>query len=169
MSEHRVAQFAESVEEYGRVHRTTAAEATETIAELIEEPAIGVPVPIEGVSLSELPVETDPTPAQLEAARTGITAAGLGVASYGTLTIESSPAGEEPTSLFGDRHVAVVAASDLVGDMRQAIERIDADVAGDGASTHILATGPSATADMGELAIGVHGPHEVHVVVVTDR
>lgn len=169
MSEHRVDQFAESVGEYGLVHRTTAAKATETIATLIEEPAVGTPIPIEDVTLSELPVETDPTPARLEAARTGVTAAGLGVASYGTITIESSPAGEEPTSLFVDRHVAVIAASDLVGDMHAAIERIAADIDGDGASTHVLTTGPSATADMGELAVGVHGPRTVHVVVVTDR
>jgi L-lactate dehydrogenase complex protein LldG len=30
----------------------------------------------------------------------------------------------------------------------------------------VLATGPSATADMGALVQGAHGPKEVHVVVI---
>ncbi|MFB6268738.1 MAG: lactate utilization protein C, partial [Halobacterium sp.] len=33
----------------------------------------------------------------------------------------------------------------------------------------VLATGASATADMGEIVTGVHGPQSVHAVVITDR
>ncbi|MFW5900663.1 MAG: LUD domain-containing protein, partial [Halodesulfurarchaeum sp.] len=47
-------------------------------------------------------------------------------------------------------------------------ERLEAEfTAGD--LSGILATGPSATADMGATVHGVHGPSEVHVIVVTDR
>ncbi len=169
MSQSRIAEFEASVGEYGTAHRTTAADAESTIADLIEEPAVGAPIPIDDVSLSSLPIELDPTPADLEAAKTGVTVAGLGIAPYGTITIQTTPAGDEPASLFPDRHVAVVAASDIAADMREAMSWIEADVSGDGPSTHILATGPSATADMGELEIGVHGPGEVDIVVVTDR
>ncbi|MFB6362014.1 MAG: LUD domain-containing protein, partial [Halobacteriales archaeon] len=37
-----------------------------------------------------------------------------------------------------------------------------------GRRSAVLTTGPSATADMGELVTGVHGPGDVHVVAVTD-
>jgi len=33
----------------------------------------------------------------------------------------------------------------------------------------ILATGPSATADMGGLVRGAHGPKEVHVVLLSEK
>ena len=39
----------------------------------------------------------------------------------------------------------------------------------EGNKSVVLATGPSATADMGTLVHGVHGPKDVHVVLVTDR
>jgi L-lactate dehydrogenase complex protein LldG len=32
----------------------------------------------------------------------------------------------------------------------------------------VLATGPSATADMGELVLGAHGPESVHVVILDE-
>jgi len=32
-----------------------------------------------------------------------------------------------------------------------------------------LATGPSATADMGALVRGAHGPERVHVLLIDDR
>ncbi|MFW5973924.1 MAG: LUD domain-containing protein, partial [Natrialbaceae archaeon] len=61
-----------------------------------------------------------------------------------------------------------VAASDLAGSMKAAYERLAEEFA-TGRDTQVLATGPSATADMGTLVQGVHGPHEVHVVVLEDR
>jgi len=33
----------------------------------------------------------------------------------------------------------------------------------------ILATGPSATADMGDLVLGAHGPRAVHALLLEDR
>jgi L-lactate dehydrogenase complex protein LldG len=61
-----------------------------------------------------------------------------------------------------------VAASDIEPGVKAAYERLG-DAAEAGQDTHVLATGPSATADMGALVEGVHGPHEVHVIVLEDR
>lgn len=148
------------------LERTTAADAQDAVAELLEPPAIGVPLPFDGVSLPET-VETAQTPDELEAATTGITAVEFAVANYGSVAIRSSPAGEEPISLYADVHVAVVAASDVLPDMEAAFERLGDD-ARNGADT-VLATGPSATADMGALVTGAHGPKAVHAVVIEDR
>ncbi|WP_306055960.1 LUD domain-containing protein [Natronococcus wangiae] len=149
-----------------RLERTTAANVRGILAEVLEPPAVGVPLPFDGVSLPEA-VETEPTPDELEAATTGITAVEFAVADYGSVAIRSSPTGEEPVSVYADVHAAVVAASDVLPDMEAAFERLGTDARG-GADT-VLATGPSATADMGALVTGAHGPKAVHAVVIEDR
>jgi L-lactate dehydrogenase complex protein LldG len=168
MGTDRVATFEAELEGTSTVHRTTAADFGEGLSGAITEPAVGTALDIDDVSLAEAPVETDPSPADIEAAETGVTPAGLGVADYGTVTLPSSSEPAEVISLYCTRHVAVLAESDLLADMPAAYERLDDEFAA-GTDTQILATGPSSTADMGELLRGVHGPHETHVVVVTDR
>jgi L-lactate dehydrogenase complex protein LldG len=150
------------------VHRTTADAFEETLEEAVATPAVGVPLPFEGVGLAETPVETDFAPSDLTAAETGVTPVGLGVADYGSVTVESTANGAELVSLYPPRHVAVLAASDIEPDMPAALDTLEAAIADDGRS-RVLATGPSSTADMGTLVQGVHGPKAVHVVVLEDR
>jgi L-lactate dehydrogenase complex protein LldG len=149
---------------------TSVAEFPERIPDLLEAPVVAADLPFEGVSYEELGVEVSrsPSPTELDAARTGITAAGLGIADYGTVTIRSTPGGEEFVSLYPERHVVCVAASDIVPDVPTAFERL-AEEFEEGRDSQILATGPSATGDMGGIVRGVHGPQEVHVVTVRDR
>ena len=162
-----VERFASEATDAGcEVRRTTADDFAGVVGTLVEPPAVGAPLPFEGVSLPD-GVTTDPTPSNLEAAETGVTAAGFGVADYGSVGIESTPAGDESISLWPGHHVAVLAASDVVADMRTGIERVGEIVNAGGDA--VLATGPSATADMGELVRGAHGPREVSVVVLEDR
>lgn len=162
------AEFVSALEDAGVSCVTTpAADATDAIAAATTAPAVGAPLPFEGVSLPPS-VETDPTTADLEAAATGITAARLGIADYGSVVLESTPAGDEPVGLYPETHVVVVAASDVVGGMATALERIAARVRETGRD-QIIATGPSATADMGDLVLGAHGPRAVHAVVLEDR
>ncbi|MFC7044687.1 LUD domain-containing protein [Halobacteriaceae archaeon GCM10025711] len=148
--------------------RTTAAEFGDALREAVEPPAVGVPLPFDGVSLDGTGVDRDPSAPDLAAAVTGVTPASLGIADYGSVVVESSPDGTEPVSLFPDRHVAVVAASDVVPDMPAAVERLG-EAFRDGRDNAVVATGPSATADMGELVRGAHGPKHVHVVLLEDR
>ncbi|MFC6718800.1 lactate utilization protein C [Natrialbaceae archaeon GCM10025810] len=161
-------RFERALEDLGvTVEYATAEEATERIAEAVEEPAAGVPLPFEGVSLPD-DLETDLSRVPLESLRTGVTPARFAIAEYGSLAIESTPDGDEPVSLYPDRHVAVVAESDVLPDLASAFDRLEAWFAG-GRDSVVFATGVSATADMGELVDGVHGPHDVHVIVVEDR
>jgi L-lactate dehydrogenase complex protein LldG len=148
------------------VTRTTPAEFEAALAEVVLEPAVGVSLPYEGVSLPRS-VTTDPTPAELEAARTGVTAACMGIAAYGSVVLPSTPEGSEPISLFPERHVAVLHQDDLVPGMPEALDRLGPALREDRGS-YIVATGPSATADMGALVTGAHGPKEVRVVLLTD-
>jgi L-lactate dehydrogenase complex protein LldG len=146
-------------------HRTAPADATAALADLVEPPAVGVPVP--GVSLPD-PVDVDPTPAALSAARTGVTPAAFGVADYGTVALPGTADGVEPVSLYPERHVAVVRERDVLPDVAAAFDRLGPRLDGDRESV-VLATGPSATADMGALVTGVHGPGEVDVLVVGEQ
>lgn len=100
----------------------------------------------------------------LEQARTGVSAARLAIASYGSLVLDYDGAGEA-VSLLPTRHVAVVRATDVVPDMKAAFQRIGPLLRARPSSL-VLATGPSATADMGALVRGAHGPETVHVLIL---
>ncbi|MCU4742580.1 LUD domain-containing protein [Halobacteria archaeon AArc-m2/3/4] len=147
------------------VTRVSRADVSSTLADLCDrEPSVvGAPLPWTDVSLPDS-ATTMPTPAELEAASTGITAAVSGIADYGSILLRSTADGVEPVSLFPDRHVAVLHEADVVPDMATAIGEQGEAFREEGASM-IVATGPSATADMGELVTGAHGPKEVHVVL----
>ena len=148
--------------------RTTAAEFTDALSTAADSRAVGTTLPFDGVSLDATDVVTDPTPAQLQAATTGVTPVGGAIAEHGTVLVESRPEGDELVALYPERHVAVLRESDLVPDTRTAMRELGDAFATEPGST-VLATGVSATADMGETVEGVHGPKEVHVIVLTDR
>lgn len=158
-------RFVSRAAEYGvDVTRVPAEEATGAIEEALESPAVGAPVAWEDVDLPA-EVTTGPTPAQLNAAVTGVTGASLAIADYGSLILRADERGSEPISLFVERHVAVLRADDVVPDMEAAFGWLGEELRGTRDSA-IVATGPSATADMGALVQGAHGPKTVEVVVV---
>lgn len=158
-------RFASRAADFGvELTRVAPDGARAAIEAAIERPAVGTPPGIEGVSLPA-DVTTDPTPAGLNDAVTGVTGASLAVAEYGSILLRADRRGSEPISLFVDRHVAVLREADIVPDMTAAFEWLGEALRATDDSV-ILATGPSATADMGALVQGAHGPKTVEVVVV---
>lgn len=158
-------RFTETAAEYGvEVTRAESDEsARDAIAERVTEPAVGVPLPFDA-TLPES-VTANPTPTELERATTGVTPAAGAVADYGSLVLRADGSGTEPVSLFVDRHVAVLPRDRIRPDMPAAFDWFGEQLrAGD--DSLIVATGPSATADMGALVQGAHGPETVAVVVV---
>ena len=149
--------------------------STETLPEVLAEvlaeegarPAVGAPLPFADLSPEQAAragLTLNPTTDQLEAAQTGVTAAFLGIAAYGSVVVRHG-AGAEAISLFPERHVAVLRTSDVVPDLPTALRRLGPVLRTEQAS-FVLATGPSATADMGALVRGAHGPKAVHVLLV---
>lgn len=149
------------------VTRTTPDEFEAALSAVVTAPVVGAPFPFDTVSLPDS-IPTGPTPAELRAARTGVTGASMGVAAYGSVVLPSTPEGSEPVSLFPERHVVVLRARDIVAGMPEAFARLGPAVR-EGRGSNVIATGPSATADMGALVKGAHGPKEVHVVVVEEE
>lgn len=138
----------------------------DAVEEFVVDSAVAVPLDRDDASLPDR-VTIDPTPAELMDATTGVTPAAFAVADYGSIVLPSTSAGSELVSLHVDRHVAVLDAAAVVPDMEGAFERFNRAVTNTYRSA-ILATGSSATADMGALVKGAHGPSEVRVVIVED-
>ena len=164
--------FAAGVEEHdAEIVRTTADELGDVLEEIVEEPAVGAPLEaVVDLDLESLSVDitVDPTPEEVHAAQTGVTSVAYGIAEYGSVVIDDTELGDEPVSLYPNEHIAVIAESTILPDMYTAVETLGEEKRANPRNM-IIATGPSATADMGELVLGAHGPRAVTVVVVTDR
>lgn len=150
------------------VTRTMAAGFEDAVAAVVEPPAVAVDLPFDGVSLAETTATVDPTPAELREARTGITTGQVGITGYGSVVLRCTDDGAEFLALYPERHVIVAPESGIVADMTDGIDAI-ADQVRDDSGDFVVATGPSATADMGAVVQGVHGPSDVHVVLLEDR
>ncbi len=108
-----------------------------------------------------------PTDDQLRSAMVGITDAFAGVARTGSVCVAMTENLGGAVSLFPRSHVAVLDARYIVprpGDVftagqlgNKGMER-----------NFVFITGPSVTADMGELVRGVHGPDHLHIIILEE-
>lgn len=99
-------------------------------------------------------------------AHAGMTAVDYGVAETGTLALLARPGEGRAASLVPPIHLGVLRVQDIVFELGELFERVGAsNTALPSALTFV--TGPSSTADI-ELVhtVGVHGPRELHVVLV---
>ena len=102
----------------------------------------------------------------LESLQVGLTGAIAGIAESGTFAVVSGSGRSRLASLLPPVHIAVLRAERLYPSL-DAFFAAHPDVADDG-SNLVLITGPSRTADIEmTLTRGVHGPGEVHIVLVT--
>ena len=87
------------------------------------------------------------------------------VAETGSVAV-ALPRAERGEALLADRLWLLVPVKDIVPTLDDALARIEALVR-DGRPYVTLMTGPSRTADIERaLTVGVHGPRELHVVLV---
>ena len=94
----------------------------------------------------------------------GITSAQAAIAETGTLVLDSACERHRLVSLVPPVHIAIVNASSICETLGDALALLRKDKEISPAVTFI--TGPSRTADIElNLAIGVHGPQELYVIV----
>ena len=94
----------------------------------------------------------------------GITGAQAAIAETGTLVLDSARERHRLASLVPPVHIAIVDASSIFHTLAEALAFIHHD--GDISPAVTFITGPSRTADIElTLAIGVHGPQELYVIV----
>lgn len=99
----------------------------------------------------------------------GITDVHAALAETGTLICCTDTAHSRGLSLIPTIHIAIVQASDIVPDMYDYWQRYNGIPNTELPSSQSFITGPSKTADIeGELIVGVHGPGEVHILLIED-
>jgi len=104
---------------------------------------------------------------QLFAAELGITGVDFLVAETGSLVIFTSPGNPRSLSLLPPVHVAVARADQIVPDLFDLFDSKTWDTNPVLPSCVTLITGPSKTGDIElRLVTGVHGPGEIHVVLI---
>lgn len=95
----------------------------------------------------------------------GITSADYGLADTGSLVMLASREEARLVSLLPPAHIAVVPASKLLTGLDELFSILPRPA--EQTSSMVLITGPSRTADIEQILVrGVHGPGEIHVVVV---
>jgi len=98
----------------------------------------------------------------------GITSVDYGVAETGTLAVLARPGQGRAISLLCPIHIALLRSSGIVSDLSVLIERIITERE-ELPSALTFITGPSRTADIElVLTVGVHGPKELHVVLIEE-
>lgn len=116
--------------------------------------------------LHDLPgVILKPADEQLATADAGITGAFAGVASSGSVCVALGPELAGAASLLMPLHIVLLSADRIVARPRDLFDPTC--LGGEGLRRNLVfITGPSATADMGPLVRGVHGPHRLHILLL---
>ena len=132
---------------------------------ILYAPPHELPASLFATFTSDPRVRPDATPDEMIHTAAGVTEAFAAVASTGSVCVDVSYERTGMVSLLAPLQVAVVAEENIVPQPRDLFR---ADVLdGKGLSRDFcFVTGPSATADMGPLVRGVHGPHKLHIIVL---
>ena len=93
----------------------------------------------------------------------GVSTALYGLADTGSVVLAASPEEPRANSLLPAVHVSLLAEDRILPGLDELFEA----VGGDLPSALAIVTGPSRSADIEQkLVVGVHGPGEVHVVLI---
>jgi len=118
------------------------------------------------VNAAELDALEDASRDELFAMEVGVTSAQWAIAETGTLVLESGSERHRLVSLVPPVHVCIIRASSIRQSMAESLELVNPDAN----PTITFITGASRTSDIElTLAIGVHGPGELYVIVIKDQ
>jgi L-lactate dehydrogenase complex protein LldG len=168
---HRVGSDAEAVAQVRALVVERGADRVLAWDDAWLQPAgIGEVLRREGVALESctLPASRDERAARLQAldpVLVGLTGAHAALADTGSIVVVSGPGRGRIASLLPPTHIAVVRAEQMYPSLGPFLAS-NPDVLEVGANLVVI-TGPSRTGDIeGTLVLGVHGPGDLHVVVI---
>jgi len=127
------------------------------------------------VAASELPVEvrqllgdlTWVPPHALATAEVGISFATAGIAATGSLLLELSDPVSRSATALPPIHAVLLKASTIVPDIATISGTLNTFLSSSASCYVSIITGPSRTADIERvLTIGVHGPKELHILIL---
>ena len=91
------------------------------------------------------------------------------VARTGSIVLSAAMPEGRTASVYAPVHICIARTSQLVYDVKDALQRLQKKYSNDLPSLVTFATGPSRTADIEKtLVVGVHGPKEVYCFLVED-
>jgi L-lactate utilization protein LutC len=152
MNKDRINQFKESVESVAG-HCIVTTDPTDVLSRIITD------LKAQRIASSDDP----PNAHDIFGYEVGISTAQAAIAETGTLVLDSACERHRLVSLVPPVHIAIVNASSIVETLSDALTLLQQKEISP-AITFI--TGPSRTADIElTLAIGVHGPQELYVIV----
>jgi L-lactate dehydrogenase complex protein LldG len=97
----------------------------------------------------------------------GITSADYALAATGTLVMLASPSEARLISLLPPVHIAIIPRSRILANLDELLGILP--LPAEQTSSMVLITGPSRTADIEQILVrGVHGPGEIHAVIVQE-
>jgi len=100
---------------------------------------------------------------------TSVTPVDWGIAETGTLVLDSTSEDVRLATMLAETHVALLRRSKIKPDAAALEDELNADLKSDAAAYMAFITGASRTADIERvLAIGVHGPRELHILILED-
>ncbi len=109
--------------------------------------------------------------ARLAGCGVGLTTASYAIAETGTIVLDSDEQNALLVSLLPPVHIAFVRSTQIAASVDEVISKIGKERIGplDGTRSVTLITGPSRTSDVElVLSIGVHGPKELHVIIIDE-
>ena len=115
--------------------------------------------------LSSDKVITNPDKERLKYTKTGITDAFCGIAATGSVCVHAAQNLTSAITMLTQRHIVVLDSNTIVPKPRDVFSENYLEGKGLKRSFSFI-TGPSATADMGPLVRGVHGPGKLHIIVL---
>ena len=99
-----------------------------------------------------------------------LTFADAGIADTGTIMVRSDSEDLRIATMASKIHVAILPQDTIIEDTAALEPELDADLKSDSPSYTAFITGPSRTADIERvLAIGVHGPLELHLLILKEK
>lgn len=111
-------------------------------------------------------VISSPVKKQLGDAKVAITDTFAGIARTGSVCLELTDSYTNHASLLSTWHIAVLDAQKIVPQPRDIFKEGLVLKKGNPLD-FVIITGPSATADMGKLVRGAHGPAKLHIIILT--
>jgi L-lactate dehydrogenase complex protein LldG len=96
-----------------------------------------------------------------------ISFAEAGIAATGSLLVELTDPAERAATALATKHAVFLRSRTIVPSLRDLSPSLKAKLGGDGPAYFSITTGPSRTADIERvLTIGVHGPKELHILLL---
>jgi L-lactate dehydrogenase complex protein LldG len=167
--EERAASFKERLEALNGCGHIVASreEAAAAVQQILNGRSAAVsPAPfLKECGIAGPPLTRESIRAACAEAGVGITSAAYALAATGTLVLLAGADEQRLISLLPPVHIAVIPASRILVNLDELFTLIPRPA--DQTSALIFITGPSRTGDIEQILVrGVHGPGEVHVVIV---